>query len=73
MKYFPVKLYDKYILFYTGKVYNTNKNKFLKPWLNKTGYKYVSLNSQNFSIHRLIGLNFIPNPENKRCIDHINR
>ena len=24
-------------------------------------------------IHRLIGLHYIPNPENKRCIDHKNR
>ena len=26
----------------------------------------------NHSIHRLIALHFIPNPENKPCVDHIN-
>tara|TARA_B110000977_G_scaffold98437_1_gene129489 strand:- start:666 stop:1142 length:477 start_codon:yes stop_codon:yes gene_type:complete len=25
-----------------------------------------------FSVHRLLALAFIPNPENKRCVDHIN-
>jgi len=28
---------------------------------------------KKYSIHRLIAINFIPNPENLPCIDHINR
>ena len=29
--------------------------------------------SKNLSIHRLIGIHFIPNPNNLPCIDHIDR
>ena len=32
---------------------------------NKTGFK-------KFQIHRLVAMAFMPNPENKRCLNHIN-
>jgi hypothetical protein len=39
------------------------------------GYIKVHLNLQNYSKHRLIALQFIPNPDPARltCVDHINR
>jgi hypothetical protein len=44
----------------TGSVYNT-------------GYIYFKLdNGPRYTQHRLIGEYFIPNPENKPCINHIN-
>ena len=78
MKYFPVKLHDKYILFHTGKVYSLYSKRFMKDFeLNKSKYRCITFNingkKKKFLIHRLIGLNFIPNPKNKRFIDHINR
>lgn len=50
----------------------------LKEHISKQGYKYVILSKNNhlkktFQIHRLIGLNFIDNPKNLPCIDHIDR
>lgn len=43
----------------------------------KTGYKSVTLYKDNrkksFSVHRLVADAFIPNPENKPCIDHLDR
>jgi hypothetical protein len=40
------------------------------------GYRYVSLckdgKTNNFLIHRLIAINFLPNEDNKKCINHIN-
>jgi len=47
----------------------------LKPWLNNLGYHKVRLRSigrKNLFVHRLVAEAFIPNPENKPFINHIN-
>ncbi len=40
------------------------------------GYKIITLRRNNkpyyFSVHRLVARHFIPNPENKCCVNHIN-
>lgn len=45
------------------------------PWLDKSGYKKHNLNkngsSKLFKLHRLVAKAFIPNPENKPLVDHI--
>ena len=50
--------------------------KILKSRVNKHGYLQKTLVNENgrktWDIHRLVALTFIPNPENKPCIDHIN-
>ena len=49
----------------------------LKPGKTAHGYLNVTLCKDGvvkaYSIHRLLGLQFIPNPENKPTIDHIDR
>lgn len=54
----------------------TVKEKILRVKYNKFGYKTVCLSSElqkrEFFIHRLVAYAFIPNPENKPQIDHIN-
>lgn len=57
----------------------TPSGKPLRQILSRSGYyqiylrKTVNRASQKpFFIHRLIAINFIPNPENKPCINHIN-
>ncbi len=51
----------------------TYGGKYLKHMLNKhTGYYYVDLKGLIF-IHRLMAENFIPNPLNLPCVDHIDR
>lgn len=59
-----------------GNRLKVNEEIILNPALGKRGYYVVSLNhngkSKTFTIHRLIAEAFIPNPENKPCIDHIN-
>ena len=51
-------------------------NKILKPHLNAKGYCRVTLCKDGirtkFTIHRLVAEQFIPNPDDKPCIDHIN-
>ena len=50
----------------------------VKPHVGKNGYMCVVLARDNritkrMTIHRLIGLHFIENPDNLPCIDHIDR
>lgn len=49
--------------------------RLLTPCVGKRGYYVVALNHNNkaktYTLHRLIAKAFIPNPENKPCIDHI--
>lgn len=55
--------------------------KLLRPSMSRYGYLQVSLVSgekfgtgkkSTIAVHRLVALAFIPNPEGKLCIDHIN-
>ena len=59
-----------------GRIWSYKSNKFLIPYDAK-GYQKVTLSIngklQPFTVHRLIALTYIPNPENKPTIDHINR
>ena len=45
----------------------------VKPWLG-LGYLQVNLSGIRVpqSVHRLVAKAFLPNPENKPCVDHIN-
>ena len=47
-----------------------------KPQKCKKGYLRVTLSKnkkrKHFAVHRLVALNFIPNPENKPQVNHIN-
>ena len=52
------------------------KGRMLKPTLNNyTGYLQVRLGKNGIwkmhRVHRLVALAFIPNPDNKSCVDHI--
>tara|TARA_R110001632_G_C11040622_1_gene383202 strand:- start:11 stop:466 length:456 start_codon:yes stop_codon:yes gene_type:complete len=67
-----------YKIYSNGDVLGLKRNKFVKPHLNKqTGYIQIKLCKDSkikiFKVHRLLGIHFIPNSENKPCIDHINR
>lgn len=64
------------IRFWAGCCYRTMSERILKPNMNKCGYFYVVLHKnkkpKTWKIHKLVALAFIPNLENKKCIDHIN-
>lgn len=50
-----------------------NKERFLKQGFNKkTGYNSVVIDKVTITVHRLVALTFISNPENKPCVNHIN-
>lgn len=44
----------------------------LRTTRKKNGYLVVNVFRKTFLVHRLLAAAFIPNPENKRCINHIN-
>ena len=76
----PIEEFPGYTVNSQGKVraiYFLDKSRCLKPILGKRGYYYVNLHKDGKSysryIHRLIAIAFLPNPENKSQIDHINR
>lgn len=65
-----------YMITDDGKLYSTRTGKWLKPDKDKYGYVYyvVSINSVRHTVkaHRAVAQCFIPNPEGKPTVDHIN-
>lgn len=67
------KLIDEnYLISSFGNVYSKHRKRYLKRFKNK-GYYFVRLSYGFFSIHRLLALAFIPNPNNYPDIDHIDK
>ena len=56
-----------------GQVWSCRYNRFLKPQNNK-GYLMVTLSkNKKYKVHRLLAIQFIPNPDNLPIIDHIDQ
>jgi len=76
MDFTPIKN-TKYEINKNGEVRRVFKNgniSFLKHHINKqNNYFYVSIDSKKKSLHRLLMETFCENPENKPCVDHIDR
>ena len=72
-----IKGFENYVVSNKGNVRNVNSIRLVVPLLGTNGYYYVSLVSDlkvsNKTIHRLVAIAFIDNPEEKECVDHINR
>lgn len=65
---------DNYEISNQGRLKNTKFNRLLKPQINKkSGYYHYSINKVHYYVHRLVATAFLPNTDNKPCIDHINR
>lgn len=68
--------YDNYMISRDGRVYGKTYRKLLKLRKQDDGYFSVRLYNNDgkqiqFFLHRLIAILFIPNPENKPQVDHI--
>lgn len=58
-----------------GKVWSYKRKKFLNPFSNEKGYLLVTLCKdsviKHYKVHRLVAEAYIPNPENKPQVNHI--
>ena len=50
-----------------------SNGKILKESIDRQGYYSVHLNQKTYRKHRIVAQQFIPNPNNYKCVDHINR
>jgi hypothetical protein len=68
---------DKYIIFKSGKIYSLTSNLFLSTRINSNRVivDFISNDGKKLTrkLHRLLAEAFIPNPNNYKEIDHINR
>lgn len=61
--------------FRQGKHQRIKRGKIITPCLDSNGYLFVRLYDSNgkknvLKVHRLVGITFIPNPENLPCLNH---
>ena len=69
--------YENYLIYEDGKVQNKKTKRYLKPQPETQGYYRICLckdgKGKYHKLHRLLAEHYIPNPDNKPCVDHINR
>ena len=78
MNFVRIHGFPAYVIHPCGTLLRIRKDKttLLKHTKMNSGYMQVGLwnngKVKKILVHRLLGIAFIPNPENKRCIDHGN-
>jgi hypothetical protein len=70
--------YSRYTICRHGNVVNDETKKVLTGTVNSNGYRQFNLqtdegNKKRMSGHRLVALAFIPSPEQKQMVDHVDR
>lgn len=68
--------FSNYSITEDGRVYSHLTNKFLKKSMMSSGYEKVHIkndegNLKNQSVHRAVAALYVPNPENKPFVNHI--
>lgn len=74
--FLPIPGYDdSYFVSKEGEIWSEKSHRILKPVRANNGYAHIELFSRNggkiFLIHRIVANVFIPNPENKPQVNHI--
>lgn len=68
----PVVGYEeKYAVSNLGNVMNIQTYKLVRPRKTKRGYMHINLCSKTHQLHRVVAMSWLPNPDNKPHVDHI--
>lgn len=72
MKNRDISLIDwsRYIAFESGEVLDKKIKRNLSPASARDGYQQVFMSGRKYLLHRIIAYTFIPNPENKKEVNH---
>lgn len=67
--------YSHHTITEEGIVTNTKTNHVKSVWIGANGYYHVDIQengiAKKHAIHRLLAIQFLPNPDNKRTVNHI--
>lgn len=66
----PIPNYEGYFATEDGHIFSTRRNRFLAETVNRDGYKRVTIKNNCRSVHRLVAMAYIPNPNDYPCINH---
>ena len=72
-----IKEYPRYSVSNLGRVKNNNTDKVLKGYMDFKGYQRVCIHCRgegirkDLKVHRLVAEAFVPNPDNKPQVNHI--
>lgn len=66
-----IKGLEDYLITLDGRVFSLKTMRFLKNITRPNGYVYVKIGNKTYMAHRLVALTYIPNPENKPQVNHI--
>ena len=64
---------EKYEISNLGNIKNVKNKRLLKNYDRKDSYSSIYLCKKTYNIHRLVGITFLPNPDNKPTINHIDK
>lgn len=63
---------DGYYASSDGRIWSSKTDRWMLPCTNRKGYLKVHIGKKLYSVHKLIALAFIPNPDNLETVDHVN-
>ena len=64
------KIYNNYLIFENGDIMSLRGN-LLKGFVDRCGYREVTMNGRYERVHRMIAEAFLPNPKGLRDVNHI--
>lgn len=65
-----VLVHNNYVAFPSGIIVNL-RGKEMIGHIDRCGYREVILNGKQYRVHRVIATAFVPNPDDKSCVNHI--